>query len=175
MPHFEVRFLADLGYLKQLEDTTVNFGTGRGYVSLYYHFYDRKGIRLTLATRFGGGINIGDFEFYQANVIGGRTNENVRGFRGERYSGKSSLYNNLEARFKLFHFNAYIFPADFGIIGLLDNGRVWVDDDTSDLIHTGYGGGLWLSPFSLAVLTATYTFSDDEPDGLLNIKLGWWF
>ena len=175
MPHFEVRFLVNLGYLKQLEDTTVNFGTARGYVSLFYHFYDKQGVRLTLATRFGGGTNIGDFEFYQANIIGGRTGENVRGLRGERYSGRSSVYNNLEARLKLFHFNAYIFIADFGIIGLLDNGRVWADDETSNKIHTSYGGGIWLSPFSLATITATYAISDDEPNGLLNVKLGWWF
>ena len=108
-------------------------------------------------------------------MIGGRSNENVRGFLGERYTGKSSFYNNLEARLRLFHFNAYIFPADFGIIGLLDNGRVWVQDDSSSVWHTGYGGGIYLNPFGIAVLSATYTFSKDETAGLLNIKLGWWF
>nr|MBP9882265.1 hypothetical protein [Chitinophagales bacterium] len=87
----------------------------------------------------------------------------------------AALYNNLEARLKLFHFNAYIFPADFGIIGLFDSGRVWVKNDISNKIHTSYGGGIWLSPFGLAVLSATYAFSDDEPGGLMNIKLGWWF
>jgi hypothetical protein len=91
------------------------------------------------------------------------------------------LYNNFEARLKLFHFNAYFFPADFGIIGLIDNGRVWVEDDpstddgTSNKIHTGYGGGIWMNPFGIAVLSATYAFSEDEESGLLNIKLGWWF
>ncbi|MEO6166974.1 MAG: hypothetical protein ABIO46_12755, partial [Chitinophagales bacterium] len=175
MPHFETRFLVNAGYVKQSEDNTVNFCYLRGYVSLFYHFYDSHGERLVLATRFGGGYNAGDFEFYQANIIGGRTNENVRGLRGERFSGNSSFYNNLEARLKVFHFNAYIFPADFGIVGLLDSGRVWVKDDTSNKIHTSYGGGIWMSPFSLAVLSATYAISDDEPDGLVNIKLGWWF
>src|SRR6185295_19054985 len=135
-------------------------------VSLYYFLRDSKRRTvLTLATRFGGGHNIGDYEFYQANIIGGRTNENVRGFLGERFAGRTALYNNLEARLKLFHFNAYIFPADFGILGLLDNGRVWQDGETANKIHTGYGGGVWLSPFSLAVLTATYSFSDDQTNG----------
>lgn len=176
LPIFQARFLVNTGYLKQLEENTVNFGFIRGYVSLFLHIYDsRKNERLVLATRFGGGINVGDFEFYQANIIGGRTNENVRGLRGERYSGDAALYNNLEARLKLFHFNAYIFPADFGIIGLFDSGRVWVKNDISNKIHTSYGGGIWLSPFGLAVLSATYAFSDDEPGGLMNIKLGWWF
>jgi hypothetical protein len=182
MPHFDVRFTVNAGYVSQFVDSISGFGFVRGFVSLYYNFYSNKSRSpwLTLATRFGGGYNTGefasrDFQFYQSNVIGGRTNENVRGFLGERYSGKASLYNNLEARLRLFHFNAYIFPADFGIIGLLDNGRVWTENDSSNVIHTGYGGGIWLSPFSLAVLTATYTISNDEPNGLLNIKLGWWF
>lgn len=175
MPRFETSFLVNTGYLKQTEDNTVNFGFLRGFISMYYHFYDRHGERLVLATRFGGGYNLGDFEFYQANIIGGRSNQNVRGLRGERFSGRSALYNNLEARLKLFHFNAYIFPADIGVIGLLDNGRVWIDDDASNVIHTSYGGGVWLNPFGLAVLSATYAVSDDEPHGLFNIKLGWWF
>jgi len=181
-PKFEVRFVLNAGYLAQLNGTVSSFGFGRGYISFFYHVYSSKTHTpvLTLATRFGGGYNSGDFtsrdfQFYQSNVIGGRTNENVRGFVGERYSGKASLYNNLEMRLRLFHFNAYIFPADFGIIGLLDNGRVWVENDSSSTIHTGYGGGLWFSPFGLATLTATYAFSNDEPNGLLNIKLGWWF
>ncbi len=175
LPHFQVRFLVNTGYLKQTEDNTVNFGFLRGFISIYYHFYDRHGERLVLATRFGGGYNLGDFEFYQANIIGGRSNQNVRGLRGERFSGRSAMYNNLELRMKLFHFNAYIFPADIGVIGLFDNGRVWVDDDMSDKIHTSYGGGFWLNPFGLAVLSVTYAISDDEPDGLFNMKLGWWF
>ncbi|MBS1658098.1 MAG: hypothetical protein JST18_08385 [Bacteroidetes bacterium] len=182
MPNFEVRFLVNAGYLTQVADTFASFGFVRGYVSLYYHFYGVRSKQpwLTLATRLGGGYNTGDFterdfQFYQGNVIGGRSNENVRGFLGERYTGKSSFYNNLEARLRLFHFNAYIFPADFGIIGLLDNGRVWVQDDSSSVWHTGYGGGIYLNPFGIAVLSATYTFSKDETAGLLNIKLGWWF
>jgi hypothetical protein len=182
MPQFQVRFLVNAGYLSQVADTFADFGFVRGYVSLFYHVYsaNSKTPLLTLATRFGGGFNSGDFagrdfQFYQANVIGGRSGENVRGFLGERYTGKTALYNNLEARLRLFHFNAYVFPAYFGIIGLLDNGRVWVADDSSNVWHTGYGGGIWLNPFGIAVLSATYTFSKDETAGLLNIKLGWWF
>jgi hypothetical protein len=176
-PKFEARFLINTGYLKQIEDTTVSTAFVRGYVSLFYNIYSKKGKTpiLTLATRFGGGYNNGDFEFYQSNIIGGRTNEGLRGYRGERFVGRTSLYNNFEMRLRLFHFNAYVFPAEFGIIGLIDNGRVWSDGETSSKIHTGYGGGFWISPFSLTSLIATYSISEEEPGGLLNIKLGWWF
>jgi hypothetical protein len=66
-------------------------------------------------------------------------------------------------------------PAEFGIIGMIDNGRVWQDNETSNTIHTSYGGGIWLSPFSLNVISATWSWSDDEKSGLFNLKLGWWF
>ncbi|MBA3647823.1 MAG: hypothetical protein H0W62_04605 [Chitinophagales bacterium] len=171
LPHIGFGFFMNTGSLFELNGTSINFGFLRGSVALTYTFY--KPFRLTIATRFGGGHNVGDFAFYQSNNIGGRNT--VRGFRGERYSGRSALYNNLEARVKLFHFNAYIFPADIGILGLVDNGRVWIDGESSDKIHTSYGGGLWISPFGLAVLTITDSFSDEQPNGLLNIKLGWWF
>src|SRR6185295_12600286 len=121
------------------------------------------------------------YEFYQANIIGGRTGENVRGYLGERFAGRSTFYNNFEVRLRLFRFNAYIFPADFGIMGLVDNGIVWEDNQPSDTWHSGYGGGIWLSPFSLAVITATYSFSNEDSKapnaapGYLNVKLGWWF
>jgi hypothetical protein len=191
MPSFQMRFLVNIGYLKGMESSTLSFGYIRGYVSFFYNFYSARSRTpfLTFATRFGGGTNIDigatdsthGYEFYQSNIIGGRTNENVRGFLGERYAGRSSFYNNLEVRLKLFHFNAYIFPADFGIIGLMDNGIVWEDNQTSDLVHSGYGGGIWMSPFSLAVISATFTYSNEHsrspnaPIGLLNVKLGWWF
>lgn len=176
-PVFSYRFVANTGYLKQIEDNTVHTAFFRGYVSFYYSIYRKTGKTplLTIATRIGGGYNAGEYEFYQANIIGGRSYENVRGFRGERFSGRTALYNNFELRLRLLHFKAYVLPADLGIIGLLDNGRVWNEDENSQKIHTAYGGGIFLSPFSLATISATYAFSHDEPAGLMNIKLGWWF
>src|SRR5690606_16310395 len=52
---------------------------------------------LTIALRLGAQTNIGDYKFYQANTIG--NNENLRGFRNERFSGKSAYYANSEMRF----------------------------------------------------------------------------
>jgi hypothetical protein len=113
LPVFQVRFLVNLGYLKQLEDNTVNVGFVRGYVSLFYYIYDKKGTRLTLATRFGGGINNGDYEFYQANIIGGRTNENVRGFRGERILGHHLFVQQLRSKVKAVSFQCLFLSRRF--------------------------------------------------------------
>lgn len=42
LPIFQARFLVNTGYLKQLEENTVNFGFIRGYVSLFLHIYDSR-------------------------------------------------------------------------------------------------------------------------------------
>jgi hemolysin activation/secretion protein len=64
-----------------------------------------------------------DYEFYQANTLGGLSN--LRGFRRSRFSGRSSFYHNLEARLKLLSFKSYLFPAHLGVLAFNDLGRVW--------------------------------------------------
>jgi len=130
-----------------------------------------------IATRLGGATIIGDFEFLNANYLGGHSsikeNTNLRGFRGNRFSGRSSAYLNTEARIKLFNFQMYLFPGQFGVLAFADHGRVWVDHETSDKIHHGYGGGLWISPFERLVIKGTYSIS--EEDKLMGVNFGFLF
>ena len=39
----------------------------------------------------------------------------------------------------------FLAPADFGILGLADVGRVFLDGDESDRWHAAAGGGVWAS------------------------------
>ena len=91
----------------------------------------------------------------------------------DRFAGRTAFYQNLDLRTRLFDFQSDLFPASVGVIGFFDNGRVWLDDRNSDLWHQGYGGGVWISPFRRAVLTATYSLSDEEE--LFSINLGFNF
>jgi hypothetical protein len=119
--------------------------------------------RLTYAGRLGVSHNLGDYRFYQANTLGGTTN--LRGYRRTRFAGRSSLYGNFEARLHLFKFNAYVFPGEFGIMGLADAGRVYTDLDTRkglDAFHTGFGGGIFVSIISQAVVNLTYTVGEER-------------
>ena len=50
----------------------------------------------------------------------------------------------------------------------------WGGED-SKIWHHGYGGGLWMSPFSLAVLSATYEWSKDESAGLFAFRFRFLF
>ncbi len=66
-----------------IRDEGKNFIKIRSDLSFYLSF--RKDPRVVFAFRFGGASNIGDYEFYHANFLGGKTN--LRGFRGNRFAG----------------------------------------------------------------------------------------
>ncbi|GAB3879110.1 metallophosphoesterase [Hymenobacter segetis] len=138
-------------------------------LALYRSF--RLPFRLTLASRFGGTANFGDYEFFQAATLGGLSN--LRGFRRTRFAGRQSLYNNLEARLQLGSFSTVVLPLTFGVLAFHDVGRVWVPGEDSLTWHRGYGGGLWVSPKPLVTLTAMYGLSSTEQ--LLLARLGFFF
>jgi Omp85 superfamily domain/Calcineurin-like phosphoesterase len=126
-------------------------------MSLYMSF--SKNPKLVLATRVGGGISFGDFEFFQAQYLDGT--KNLRGLRKFRFAGRSMLYNNTELRIKLADFRTYLFPGSLGFVFFHDVGRVWMKDDNSSKWHTGVGGGIWISPMRRTVLTISIAKSDE--------------
>jgi hypothetical protein len=143
----------------------------RVQTDLAFYWSFRLPARLTLATRFGGGINLSDYEFFQANALGGLTN--LRGFRRTRFSGGSSFYNNTELRLKLFTFRSYFFPSNAGILAFGDVGRVWQDGEDSQKWHQGYGGGIWITPFNAVVVSAMYGFSRESRIPM--VRVGFFF
>ena len=124
---------------------------------------------VVLANRFGGGHNFGDFEFYQAQYLGGEAH--LRGYRKYRFAGRSKIFNNTELRIRLANFTTYLFPGSIGIMGFYDAGRIWADNDASDKWLSGYGAGIWIAPLRRIVLTFTYALSRE--DKLPIVGLGW--
>jgi hypothetical protein len=112
------------------------------------------------ATRFGYYRNFGKFEFPQANYLS--ATENLRGYRRNRFAGRTMAFNNTELRFKLSNFNTYLFPGSFGFLLFHDIGRVWMDGQKSNRWHNGYGGGLWIAPIRRYVITASVAHSKEE-------------
>lgn len=134
--------------------------------------------QLTFAGRIGAALNFGKYEFYQANMLGGTqymlgTPQNLRGYSKTRFIGDKSMYTNAEVRWQFLRFNAYIFPGKLGVLGFLDNGRVWVRNEVSDQWHTGYGAGLWIDIYDKLVLTSFYGIGEDENQ--YNVRLGFVF
>lgn len=130
----------------------------------------------------GAGINTGKYEFYQAQILDGKTE--LRGFRKTRFYGDRKLYFNNEVRIKLTSFQSYLFPAHLGILGFYDVGRVWYKDPSSNndptasdgksnVWHHGFGGGIWLTPFNLTVLSTEVGHSNEGT--LFYVRLGFLF
>jgi len=124
-----------------------------------------------LVNRTGYGHNFGDFEFYQAQYLGNE--DNLRGYHKYRFAGHTKLYNNTELRIRLANFKTYLFPGSLGLLGYFDTGRIWADNDDSKKWLSGYGPGLWISPLSRLVFTATYAMSKET--NLILVGLGWKF
>jgi hypothetical protein len=96
----------------------------------------------TLALRAGGKKVWGDrVPFHEAAFIGGPGT--VRGLRRNRFAGDASAFGTAELRLRLGDIKILV-PIGVGIFGFGDIGRVWVDGLSSDLWHTGVGGGLSL-------------------------------
>jgi outer membrane translocation and assembly module TamA len=116
--------------------------------------------RFVYGARLGVGHNIGAYEIPQAQYLSGT--ENLRGFRRNRFAGRTMLFQNSEIRVRLADFNTYLFPGSLGVLVYSDVGRVWADGEQSGRWHHGYGGGLWIAPIRRFVLTATVATSKEE-------------
>lgn len=156
--------------LQDLSAHTGGFTEVGGNASFYTDFLYKK--HIVLATNFGAAHNAGTFAFPQAQYLG--FTENLRGFRVQRFAGRTRAYNNTELRINFGTLNLYLIKGPFGVLGFHDIGRVWVDGETSSTWHHGYGGGLWMAPFNKVVLTGVVTYSNEEKN-FVNLNIGFEF
>jgi hypothetical protein len=142
-----------------------------GEIRFYAHPWKSAGH--VIAFRAGGAVNAGSYDFFQANTLGSLSE--LRGFAYNRYSGYASFYQNSDLRIKLSRVRSYVTRGYFGLILFNDLGRVWEKNEDSHKWHHGYGGGLWVSPYEMTIITAMYEFSRDEKEGLFSLRLGFLF
>jgi len=95
----------------------------------------------SLAVRAGGKKVFGAFPFHEAAYLGAKT---IRGYAQHRFAGDAVLYGNMELRLRLADFSV-ILPGTFGVFGLADAGRVYLDGASPSGWHKAFGGGIWLS------------------------------
>lgn len=125
--------------------------------------------RVVAVVRLGGGhIFSKHYEYFQALSLG--ADNFLRGFRKNRFTGSSLLYNSVELRVKLFDFKSYVIPGTVGLVGFNDVGRVWVKGEDSKTWHDSYGGGLYFTPFNYVLVSATVGYSKEET--LFNFTVG---
>lgn len=126
---------------------------------------------LTLALRIGAITNLGNYKFYQANSIG--YGDYLRGFRDQRFSGKSAYFVNTELRLPVNSFRNYIFTGDFGIYGFYDIAKVKNDSQENKYWHKGYGPGVYLNLYNKLLITSDFGISKESR--LISINLGFRF
>jgi outer membrane protein assembly factor BamA len=120
--------------------------------------------KFSLAVRVGGATvsnnspGMDAAQVYQYAVIGGAPS--LRGYRIERFWGKTSFYNNNELRF-ITDLKTYLVNGKIGFLAFFDDGRVWIPNENSNVLHTSYGGGILIAPFHFACVTVTYGISKE--------------
>jgi hypothetical protein len=171
LPRSGILWNTTVQYLSGLSDTKYEVTRLNSDFTFHINLINKV---VTIANRFGGGHNFGDFEFYQAQYLG--SDDNLRGYRKYRFAGRSKVYNNAEMRIVLAKFKTYLFPGALGIFGFYDTGRLWADDEdvpgSNDWV-SGYGGGFWISPLRRMVFTITLATSKE--DFIPMVGLGWKF
>lgn len=98
--------------------------------------------RLHAMARVGGRRVEGDYAWFDAASLGGRTNH---GYLSHRFLGDSSAYGSVGIGSWLGTVPLLV-PVRLGVTVFADAGRVWVSGETSDTLHTSVGGGLMLQP-----------------------------
>ncbi|HEX3766971.1 MAG TPA: BamA/TamA family outer membrane protein, partial [Puia sp.] len=114
-----------------LNTASKSYGQLKASVALFKSLNNRS--TLVLADRVGGTVTVGNPAFYQTTFLGGQGN--LLGYSQYRFSGLSSVFNNLELRLKLADFANYILPGQLGIFGFYDIGRVWEKNEYSQQWH----------------------------------------
>ena len=148
-------FWARAAYLENLKTKGRNLGDFQANLRLFVPLSSHFSMIL-----LGGAQTItGKPEFYQYASIGG--GQTFRGFRWGRFNGKSAYYNNNTLRYMM-DVKRHLYRGKFGFLTFFDNGRVWYPGETSNTIHTGYGGGILLAPFNKIYAEVTYGISDEE-------------
>ncbi len=149
-----VTFNANATYTNNWEEPAKSFADFGSSLYLYLPLF----WKFSLAIRTGAETISGTPEFFQYPSIGG--SQIMRGFRRDRFRGQTAFYNSNEVRW-LTNFRSYLFNGKAGFVALLDDGRVWMPGEQSDVWHHGYGGGIIVAPYNKILASITYGISNE--------------
>jgi hypothetical protein len=142
-------------------DVDSTFGELHGLASTYLSA--RAPLDPTLALRIGGRKLWGSYPYFEAAFIGDAST--VRLGRVNRYAGDAAAYGTAEVRLT-FGKMLVVLPADVGVFGLADAGRVFLEGESSDEWHTAFGGGVWLAFLDRAYTLSLAAASSEERTGI---------
>lgn len=169
-PSRGMKFEMILGGKMNVEETNHNYGYFKPYLEFYNAVSQNK--KLVLNSRVQAQFNIGDgYEFYQAAILGGNTG--LRGYRLQRFSGKSAFAAGGDLRYSFDRFKTSFLPFQIGVFGGYDIGRVWTQGEESSLWHDSYGGGIWVN--SAEAITGKFSLFGSEEGLRFSFNFGFSF
>ena len=150
---FSLSFLPDLQiepsvvakYTANLSDFNINYLTLNPKIKIAHPLYGDSIIldaTLDYATVLGNEI-----PFYHAVNVGG--NNGLRGYRNQRFTGQSSFFTSTNIKWSIKDLQSDVLPLQIGVLGGVDAGRIWLEEEESEKIHTSIGGGVWLQTANL--------------------------
>ncbi|MGB7393454.1 MAG: metallophosphatase [Pricia sp.] len=169
-PSRKLEFDAVVGYTANLEGNDNRFTYIKPSLAMTYPLHP-SGVAV-LATKVAGQTLLGgDYEFYHGATVGG--NQSLRGYRNERFNGRSAFYHSTDLRVGLTRFRTNFVPLQLGVSAGFDYGRVWTDDGDSERWHNNFGGSVWVSGFSF--LTGNLGLYHSEDGNRFLFSLGFTF
>ncbi|HWE25442.1 MAG TPA: hypothetical protein VG496_16000 [Myxococcales bacterium] len=135
------------------------FGKVRGSVTGTYGAHVLTDVQLSAGV--SGERNFGTYPFFEAAFAGGTPSKSaldvtgatrghlLRGYDLNRFAGDAAVVANTDVDIEIGKYSAFL-PLRYGVFGLFDVGRVFVDGESSSKWHTGAGGGVWLGLFALS-------------------------
>jgi len=154
-PRFGFRYESNVGLQTSLNTGDKQFVTFDTGFTLYKSFGNR--VKTIFASKIGTALIRGEYDFFFAPTLG--QEENIRGLFSERFRGETSFYHTSDLRQELGSSNNAILPFSFGVTASFDYGRIW-DGGNSNIWHRSFGGGIWIVPLNIAVITFSYNKSD---------------
>jgi hypothetical protein len=145
-------FFAEIGNSWSLQANATDVAHLKTSMSITQQL-DKNGT-LVVANRLGfSTLFTDDFQYFQAATLGGvGPDANLRGYRRERFSGRTAFYMNNDIRLRLINAKRRLIPFSLGLVGGFDFGRVWQPGEESSTWHYAAGGGIWVSPLDIVTL-----------------------
>lgn len=158
-----LKLTTSLGWNVNLLKPKKNYGYVNGSLGINIKITDR----ISFATQLKGKALFSDnYEFFQAATT------ELRGFRDNRFIGRYSFYQYSDIRLDMGRLHNPLTPLAYGIFAGIDHGRVWYPQEDSDMWHSSYGGGFWLTILRKFTGKFSYFGSTDGSRFMFQLGMG---
>ena len=169
-PSIGLAFLFHYGFLSNVVDTKENHQFISSKLNFVIPLNEKQSFAWS-STWFVKTLIGNTYHFYQAADLG--ANQGLRGYRNNRFVGQSAFSTSNDLKFKIMDYNQGFVPLSYGGYLGFDLGRVWQKNESTNLWHNSYGGGIWIT--ALESLTFHLGLFKSTEDLMSNFGLGYHF